>query len=201
MDNSSVLSPVSSLNLMTNVRWIATIPLNILDPSMFGTVAFNLVSFNVPEITVSTDFVNFQGYQIELPTGVRNQNKEITFEYMLSSDWNQYIALNNWLSKSGSETGVGLADLSANSDLNTGVTFTGKKFGAVPVTPLSYSVPVRVLMLSEFLNPVLEIVFENSWIKQLGPVELNYQDADDSPVKHSFTCAYYQMSVNKIATS
>ena len=199
--NSSVLAPVSSLNLMTNVRWIATIPLSVLDPSKFGTLALNLVSFNIPEITVSTDYVNYMGYQVEIPTGVRNQNKEITFEYMLSSDWNQYIALNSWLSASGAETGVGLTQIAPTSPMNTGLTFTGKNPLATQVTPLSYAVPIRVMMLSEFLNPVAEIVFENAWIKAMGAIELDYQSPDDEPVKNNFTVAYNLMTVTQITAT
>ena len=69
------------------------------------------------------------------------------------------------------------------------------------MTPLSYAVPIRVMMLSEFLNPVAEIVFENAWIKAMGAIELDYQSPDDEPVKNNFTVAYNLMTVTQITAT
>jgi hypothetical protein len=136
-------------------------------------VAFNLTSYELPELRVSTAEVNYLGYAIEVPTFVRAQDKTVTFEYILSSDWHQWKLLFSWLNKVTKEEGVGAGYTNVNQ----------------------INVPIHIIMLSEFKKPVLDVAYENCWIKSMGPIRLDYQDGDAPVVKHSFTVSYAFFSV------
>ena len=127
------------------------------------------MSFSVPEFSIGTADVSFQGATIAIPNYVRTQDKSITFQYLCSSDYYQYRILNKWLNLAVQQVGAG-----SNSTLG----MTG------------FVLPVHVFLLSEFKNPVLEIVYNNCWPKTLGPLDLDSQNPSAPVVKHSFTLAY-----------
>ena len=165
----------SSLNFSTANKWVAVIPFQMIDPNYTSSnVQFNLTNFSLPEMTVSTSTTPFQGYEIEIPTNVRNQDKSITFEYMLSSDYHQYKVLYNWLEKIVKEEGTGTTN-----------------------NMVEYTLPIHIIMLSEFKEPIFEIVYNGCWIKSLGALEFDYQDPEDTPIKHAFTCAYFNFEFNE----
>lgn len=165
----------TNLNMATNVRWIATLPMQALDPSLNSrNTAFNLTSYSVPTLSVGTTSVSQYGYEVEIPTHVRNQDKTITFEYLLSSDWHQWKILSNWLDKIVNEDGT----------------------GTTSPNMASYILPIRVLLLSEFKHPIFEIIYHDCWIKDMGGISLDYQDDSASVIKHNFTVAYSHFELN-----
>lgn len=166
---------ISSLNFQTSVRWIALLPLKQLFPNIpTKNIALNLQQFEIPEVRMSTADTQYLGYNVEIPTFVRTGDKTITFNYILSSDAMQYKYIYSWFSKITKEEG------------------TGANFDSLDEVCL----PVTILLLSEYKKPTLEIVFENAWVKSLGPLSLDYSDGDASVVKHSFTLAYLRQVIN-----
>ncbi len=161
----------SAINFATNNKWIATMPIESLSTA-YGSkkMAFNLTSFELPEMLMSSSTLGFYGSQVEVPTLVRSQQKTILFNYLLSSDWHQWKLLYAWFSKFAVEEGSGTAP---STNVNE-----------------KWFLPISVIMLSEFKKPIFEIKFFNCWIKSFGSVSCDYQDAEASVIKHSFTIAY-----------
>lgn len=163
----------SALNFSTANKWVAVIPFQIIDPNYTSdTVMFNLTNFSLPEMSVATTTQTFHGYEMEIPTNVRNQDKTLTFEYMLSSDFHQYKVLYKWLDKIVKEEGSG-------SEYSLG----------------QYVLPIHIIMLSEFKQPIFEIIFNECWLSNLGALDFDYQDDDASPIKHSFTVTYFNFEL------
>lgn len=174
MPITNVEQKISSLNFATTVRWIALLPLKQLFPDLpTKNVAFNLTSYSLPELRVSTAEVPYLGYNIEVPTFIRSQDKTVTFEYIISSDWHQWKLLFSWLNKVTKEDGVGAGFRDVNE----------------------ICVPIHVIMLSEYKRPVLDVLYDKCWIKSLSDIRLDYQDGDAAVLKHSFTVSYAFFSV------
>ena len=152
-------------------------PVTPIDPSTKASeLAFNLTEFDLNPVTIASNDVSMMGYNVEFPAFVRTQDKTITFNYLLDSELTQYRFLYKWISKIAVEEGSGH---SPNA-----------------ISTADYMVPIRVSILSEFKNRPFEFVFENSWISELGPLAFAYQEPEASPVRHSFTIKYSQLSFN-----
>lgn len=172
---TSVSQVTSSLNLASNIRWIALLPIKQLFPEMpTKNISFSLQSFEIPELVVATSEVSYQGAAFEIPQYVKSGSKNITFEYLCSSDFAQYKALYAWLSKCVQEQGTG----AGSSD-----------------SMASYSLPIKVILLSEFKKPILSFYYENCFLKYMGPLKLDYKDTEGSVITHSFTLSYAFMKV------
>ncbi len=166
----------SKYNLLTTCRWLALIPVKPIDPNQsIKEMSFNLTSFDLNPISLGSNPVAGLGYSIEFPNYVRDHDKTITFNYKLDSALSQYRFLYKWTELIASEDGAGLSE---DIDSTNKTEFS------------QFAFPVRLLLLSEFLNPVLEVTFEDSWISQLGGISFNYQDSGASTITHSFTIKY-----------
>ena len=166
----------TNLNLATTVRWLAIIPFQSIDKSLNSkNTAFNLTSYNLPEIAVGSNEVTQYGYSVEVPNYVRSHTKEVTFEYLISSDWHQYKVLHHWFNKIVSEDGSGTGE--------------SENLGEMVL-------PIRLLMLSEFKHPIFEIIYHNCWIKSFDAVSLDYQDDGAANIKHDFLVSYSHYTFN-----
>lgn len=172
----TTLAPINTnLNLATTTKWIAIIPLSMIDKRLaqetYENIVLNLTSFSLPEYEIGSTEITKYGYAVEIPTYVRTQSKELTFEYLLSSDWHQWKILYQWLENTVQEIGAGRGEG-------------------------TYRIPVTVMLLSEFKKPIFEMKFEGCWIKRFGAVAMDYQDTDGSVVKHEFTLSYINSIFN-----
>ena len=170
----------SNLNLLTTPRWIATIPYEVVDPTIkTDNFSFNLCEFEVNENTVAEANVAFMGYQIPVPVAVRTMNKTMTFSYLVDSALTQYKFLYQWFSKIAVEDGSGFEPRGNTPQPNIydGLTTT-----------------IRVRIISEFKNPVLDIVYEGAWLQALGKLSFSYQDANAAVIKSDFTIKFEQVT-------
>lgn len=171
------------LNLLTGTRWLAVLPTKALNPDQSSeSTYFNLTDYTINPLSLATVNADWLGYTVEMPSPfVRNDNKTFTFNYVMDSNMHQYIMLYNWFSKMCREEGSGFPD------------YTNE-------VVKSFMFPIRVLILSEFKKPVLEVIYEDCWIQELGRVEFNYQ-GNAEVVKSSFTIKYQRMYFNTDMTS
>jgi len=170
------------LNLMTETRFLGMIPTKVVDKNLSSKdIFFNLVDYTIGPVELAVVNADFLGYTVELPAPyVRSSNKTVTFNYVLDSNLKQFIFLYKWISKIVVEEGSGL-DPSINN--------------------LSeITAPVRVLILSEFKVPVLEIIYEDSYVQKLGEVVFSYKGNADV-VSSSFTLKYSRMTFNTDVTN
>ena len=157
----------ASYNLFTQAKWLLNIPFKKIDPSQsLETFSLNLNRFTIPSLSVKKTGASYLGYFIPISTTVRDDSKEITFHYMLSSDWHQFMFLYKWLQMMLVE-------------------------GADKRTKMSdYLLDLTVTILSEFKEPIINIKYYGCWINELGDLDLDYQNPESKPIHHHFTCSY-----------
>ncbi|MEI6422045.1 MAG: hypothetical protein WCP55_07485 [Lentisphaerota bacterium] len=170
---------LSNLNLLTTPRWIATIPYVVADPNIkTDNYSFNLCEFELNENTTADANVSYLGYQFPVPVPVRNVNKTMTFNYLVDSALSQYAFLYKWFSNIVVEDGAG---------------FTPRTSDQTPQPTNIYEglmTTIRVIILTEFNNPVLELIYTDAWLMGLGKLSFSYQDPSAPVIKSSFTIKY-----------
>jgi hypothetical protein len=165
---------INTLNLLTSPRWLAMMPYKGIDKTATqDTIAFNLTTFSLSELSIASNQTGFMGYQVDMPANVRNQDKTVTFNYLMDSKMLQYKFLYQWFSKIAVEDGSGLSPGMQWQD---------------------YAFPIRVFILSEFKNPVMMVTYENSWICTLGRIEMTYSDGGAPIIMHNFSVKYSKIS-------
>ena len=159
------------LNFMTDNRWIAIIPTRFTsqNPQLQEEICLNLQEFTIPGFGISTDKTHKRGYDVNVPTNAMEIAKELTFTYILDSALTQYKWLYGWFLQT------------TLSQCNT----TKPNLAEVVV-------PIQVKLISEYKNVVLEIVFENCFLKNISDLRLNYT-GNNEPLKHSFTIMFSEM--------
>lgn len=164
------------INLLNETRWLIFIPITAIDRNENSrTIGFNLTDFTIGSLSIAYNSVAALGYNVEMPANVRNQDKTATFNYLMDSNFKQYAFLYKWYSKIAIEQGSGLQEDTLYKD---------------------FAVPIRVLILSEFKNPVVEITYTDSWIFNIGELNLNYQTNDNNPIKNNFSIKYTNIEFN-----
>jgi hypothetical protein len=148
---------ISGYNFFTDNRWIANIPTRNIDPTAESDLAYNLVDFDIPTLGLSTSQVSQLGYTYEYPTNVREYNKELTFQYILESDFKQYKFLYQWYTKIASEAGAGVQQGISGAGMMEHISTT-----------------IRTYLLSEYSNVVVNFKFNNCFLKELGGFKLKY---------------------------
>lgn len=172
-------------NLANSSRWIATIPISLIDPSLTD-VEINLADFSIPPVEIGKIEASFKGQSIALPgTTLQPGTKEITFSYLIADSWNNYYSLYKWCDMLIPQSTI-LGDASTRP-LDT------EEWTAVK----EYLLPVRVFLLDEFKNPILRIEYHNCWVTVFGELRLSYQD-DPTSLLHSFTITYTDFVIEKV---
>lgn len=165
----------TNINLAVSNKFLANIPYSVIDNTIKSQNAhFNLINYQTPEISLGVNKLNFHGSAFQIPANIKDYNKEITFEYLMTSDWSQYKFLYKWLTKMVKEEGSG-ADYDKLDEV---------------------LIPIRVSILSEFINPIFDFVYHDCFIKRLGSIRMEYQN--NAPViVNSFTCAFSYFSIDE----
>jgi hypothetical protein len=161
------------LNLMTDNRWIAVIPTRFTasDPRQQKEICLNLQEFTLPGFGISTAEISTRGYKVNVPTNAMEISKELTFSYILDSALTQYKWLYAWFLQTT------LSQCQTEKPVLHEVV-----------------VPIQVKLISEYKNVVLELVFENCFLKNIADLRLNYTGNND-PLKHSFTIMFSEMRI------
>jgi hypothetical protein len=158
-------SPIfNAYNLATNNKWILSLPYKIIEPTMdYKDAKFNLVAYTPSAMTVSNTSLGFQGISIPIATGVRAEDKTVTFKYNMSSDYSQYKFLYKWFS------------MASNEDSQMEKTLKDRVLD------------ITVYGLSEFKTPVIGFRYQGAWILSLGALDYG---VDPNNIVHSFTLKY-----------
>jgi len=169
-------------NFATNTKWLCNIPLQTLFPDLKGGLALNLSSWRIPEVTIgSTDAPSYFSKHVTIPSKILTpETQEITFEYILSSNYHQYILLYRWVQR-----------IIVEMQKNTNIQMIGDL--------TKFRLPVSVILLSEFKTPVLMATYQNAWIQRFGELGLDYKSPDDDHVIHSFTLKFTHVDFTILA--
>jgi len=157
-------------NLSAGNRWILSIPIKAIDDSYsIDNLILNLTSLSIPDREIQSSDFSVRGRPVPISTGVREDSREISCNYMLSSDWHQYKFLNTWF------------ELNSNENHGTQQKLTD----------------IALYILSEFKQPIFYINFKGCWLNRLGGFSLNYQDGYNQ-IEGSFTFKYAYMQFDNM---
>lgn len=151
-------------------KWIAYLPIeNVLGKKYTG-LELHITRFSLPQMVMGSTTASYKGYTKETPTKVMNyQSQELTLEYIVDANWTNYKSLYLWMSE-------------INGSVNRVV---DEKIN--PITPSNY-IPMRVYLLDQYKNKIIQFVFEHCWIKIFNDLALEYSNSGE--VHHSFTIVY-----------
>jgi hypothetical protein len=156
----------NAYNLNTGNKWMLILPYKKIDSEITtDNIAMNLTNFTLPDLEIGSVDFDIRGRAIPIPTHVQNEDKTLTFNYMLSSDWHQYKFLWKWFNQI--------------SDENNGAS---DSYGNLVVD-------ISILLISEYKKALFTMNFRGCWINSLQSLDLNYQSGEEN-IQHSFTVKY-----------
>ena len=160
-------------------KWIGYVPLESVLGSDYKNIELRLVRFSMPPLEIGSSSVSYKGYSVEVPTHVMNaETKEITWEYIVDEDFENYAALYAWASGIGNIVDIGDEN---NADKTGGIL-------------LNSLIPCRVWLLDSYKKVRREFLFENCWVRRFNDLALDYSNANE--IHHSVTLTYSDFKVN-----
>lgn len=168
-------------NYATSNKWFAYLPLeNVLGPR-YKNIDLHLTRFSIPQIVMGSMEVAFRGYKKQIPNKLIDaETKQLTLEYIIDEDWNNYRQLYLWMS-------------SLIGNLNHMV-----EEEATTITASQY-VPLRIYLLDNHKRRVMSFLFEDCWIQLFNELALDVNNPGQ--ITHSFTFYYSQMKLENLQTS
>ena len=165
-------------NYATSNKWFAYLPLeNVLGPR-YKNIDLHLTRFSIPQIVMGSMEVAYKGYKKQIPNKlIDSETKQLTLEYIIDEDWNNYRQLYFWMS-------------SLIGNLNHLV-----EEEATTITASQY-VPLRIYLLDNYKKRVMSFLFENCWIQVFNELALDVNNSGQ--IVHSFTFYYDQMKLENL---
>jgi len=166
-------------------KWIADISLSKISKDL-KDVTLHLAEFSIPAINLGSTTTAFKGVAQEIPTHtILPTDRTITFSYMIDLTWINYFTLYQWANLLGNLENI-------TPDVNPALSLTD----AMNAKAIK-SIPINVYLINAYKQPILKLVYNNSWIKHFAELNLSYQE-EPEVIKHSFTCAYSDFKLSKI---
>lgn len=161
-------------------KWIGYVPLQSVLGNDYKNIELRLVRFSMPQLQIGSSSVSYKGYSIDVPTHLVNPDtKEITWEYIVDEDFENYSALYSWASGIGNIVDIG--------EENNNVRTEGELIKSI--------IPCRVWLLDSYKKVRREFLFENCWIKNFNELALDYSNANE--IHHSVTMTYANFKINR----
>lgn len=158
------------VNYANQNKWFAYYPVDLVLGKKYKALNLHVTRFSIPQLMQSSNTVSFRGYSKEIPGKVlMADTKEVTIEYIVDSDWQNYRSLYALVSN-------------INGTLNPVSEDENKE-----ITPSDY-IPLRIFLLGPYKKKIIQFVFENTWIKIFNEISLDVNSPDE--VKHSFTAVF-----------
>lgn len=107
------------------------------------------------------------------------ESKELTLTYLVDEYWTNYKALYLWMSS----TAGNINNVVQNETIS-------------PITPSDY-LPLRIYLLDNYKQKVIQFLFENCWIKIFNEISLEQNNPGE--VEASFTCVYDNFKIEDIS--
>ena len=184
LENSSIegLDKANLYNMDVNYanqnKWFGSWQLEDILGKKYKNLNLHLTRFSIPQLMTSSSSVSYRGYQKEIPTKVlMPDTKEITIEYIVDSNWENYRALYAMMSN-------------INGTINP--ISTDEKTGILP----SEYLPFRIYLLGPYKRKIISFLFENTWIKIFNEISLDVNQPGE--VTHSVTIAWDQYRIEDL---
>lgn len=159
-------------------KWIGYLPIENVLGKKYNNLELHLVRFSLPQMQQGSTTVSFRGYQKEIPTKIINsETKELTLEYVVDSQWKNYKSLFAWMSGIEGTLNPVVSDV------------------AEPISPEMY-LPLRIFLLDQYKNKVIQFCFKNCWIKVFNDMSLEVNNSAE--ITHSFTMVYDEYTIEEV---
>ena len=112
---------------------------------------------------------------IYYPGGEYDQD-ELTVRFLVDEELNNYFEIWNWM--------MALAPY--------------KDFDYVVKNYSDYTTNVSMIFLSNKLNPLVEITFEDIWPVSISEIDMSYDDTDTTPIEATVSFSFNTMKVRRI---
>ena len=166
------------VNYANQNKWFGVFQVEDVLGKKYKNLNLHLTRFSIPQLMTSTTSVSFRGYSKEIPTKVlMPDTKEITIEYIVDSNWENYRALYAMMSN-------------INGTINP--ISTDEKTGILP----SEYLPFRIYLLGPYKRKIISFLFENTWIKIFNEISLDVNQPGE--VTHSVTIAWDQYRIEDL---
>jgi hypothetical protein len=159
-----------SYNLATNDKFILNLPLGKVIDGLGNSFQLNVYSFEIPELMMGEVYVNYRGYKVPLPNGVREEDKTLNVGLNLSSNLIQYARLYQWFAQSSrmEERGIDETDFADNL------------------------IPANLSLLNESLDEIKLFQFEDCWLQRLGKLTFEQSAQDGAIIKCQIAIKYFK---------
>ena len=89
-------------------KWIGYVPLQTILGNEYKNLELRLTRFTMPAIQIGSTSIAIKGYSVDIPTHILNsETKEVTFEYIVDEDFENYASLYAWASGIGNYVDLG----------------------------------------------------------------------------------------------
>jgi len=151
-------------------KWFAFLPLeNVLGPR-YKNIDLHVTRFSIPQMQMQGYEVAYKGYKKQIPSKlIDSETKQLTLEYIIDEDWNNYRQLYLWMSSL-----IGNVNPIVEEEATT-------------ITASQY-VPLRIYLIDNFKKRTMSFLFENCWITTFSELALDVNNPGQ--ITHSFTFYY-----------
>lgn len=199
--------PALSYNMANDTKWIFYIPYGFLFMSKTEgqenlEIPLNCQSISFPDFKIGSTTAGFLGHAFDLSTRQNLTEKGLTINFLVNSNWLQYLALLKWFeledytpynSDSVSEqyeyskTGVVIDNHGFRSNYDLGTDPYWSTQGPM--------VPTNLYLMDNFNNRIATIHFQNTWLASVKSVNLDYKKTSDTEVSATAEFKFSKYSI------
>lgn len=192
--------PVGAYNFANNTKWIYSIPLGyLLSSTSKKQVDGNILEYplncrkvSFPNFTIGTAKTAFLSYGFDISTRQNTTEKGLTIEFLVSSNWIQYLLLLKWFQLMD----YTYYDNSTNQDRTFDKNTNTKNNYLNPYDSTQGPMfPSNLYLMDNFNHRLVTIVFQRSWLSNLKSIDLNYSNTSDTQVSSSFELKFFKYDI------
>ncbi len=200
--------PAASYNMANDTKWIFHIPYGFLFMNKTNNnqpleIPINCQSINFPDFKLGTTTAGFLGYTMDFSTRQNLTEKGLTINFLVNSNWLQYLALLKWFeledytayNSEAVETQTKYEKYGVTVNDETSPAFTGKDPYWSTQGPM---VPTNLYLMDNFNNRIATILFQNTWLCNIKSINLDYKKTSDTEISTTaeFKFSKYSVSLN-----
>ena len=144
------------------------------------TVQWSIIKAEVPNINIKANPINYAGGALHVSSHTKSPYDPFKITFKVDSNWLNYFTIYEWINFIYGEK-EGHFD---EENLTNSKSFT------------SYAVPVSIVGLDEYNNPVIQWIFTYAFPTDLSNISLDYTSTEE--IEFSATFVFSQMRIRNI---
>ena len=209
--NKILQIPIDAYNIANNTKWIFNIPVGYLfhrqTPGPEGQILeypLNCKSVQFPDFKIGTTSTAFLSYGFDVSTRQNITEKGLIIEFLVSSNWLQYLMLLKWFELSDytryTETRDQLTEVEIGGIKRNINTVEYQEWMAQTGQDPYYStqgpiVTTNLYLMDNFMNRIATFNFEGCFLTDIKNVDLDYSKTESTEIITTFTLSFYKYNV------